>query len=63
LAAAAENELRDDVEEPYTALLRQAVRVAANLADQPQDLSLDPSLDPSLHPSPAGASLPENENP
>lgn len=39
---ATENWLRDDVEEPYTALLRQAVRVAAALADQPPDLSLDP---------------------
>ena len=52
---ATENWLRDDVDEPYTALLRQAVRVAAALADQPLDLPLNPS--------PPGASLPENKNP
>lgn len=43
--------LRDDVEAPYTALLRQAVRTAAALGGQPGI------------PSPPGASLPENENP
>lgn len=42
--------LREDVEEPYTALLREAVRTAAALAEQPRP------------PSPPGASLPENQN-
>lgn len=41
--------LHEDVEESYTALLRQAVRTAAALARQPA--------------LPLGASLPENENP
>ena len=41
--------LREDVQEPYTALLRQAVRTAAALAGQP--------------PLPLGTSLPENAKP
>lgn len=43
--------LRDDVEEPYTVLLRQAVRTVAALGEQPGTSS------------PSGASLPENIEP
>lgn len=47
--------LRDDVDAPYTALLRQAVQTAAALADQPPF--------PFTDQPPPGASLSQNENP
>ncbi|WP_344671004.1 TetR family transcriptional regulator [Catenulispora yoronensis] len=50
IRVATEYWLREDVDAPYTALLREAVLTAAGLAEQPPPLS------------PPGASLPENTN-
>lgn len=42
---ATENWLRDDIDAPYTALLRQAVRTAAALAEQPPEQPRDQTPD------------------